>query len=91
MLVTITHLRTVTIEGNGEALPVGKSPVGATIAMTGAGTSAAAGAGAKFARISTDTAITIDGFGDGTSDYMAAGSAEYFPSWEGRTFTVALA
>lgn len=91
MLVTITHLRTVTIEGNGEALPVGKEPVGNSDALTGAGASAPAGAGVTFARVATDTAITINGFGASSSDYMAAGSAEYFPSWPGRTFTVALA
>lgn len=90
MLVTITHLRTVQFEGNGEALPIGKHPVGTSDALTAGGTSVAAGGGATFARVATDTAITINGFG-GSSDYMAAGSSEYFPSWEGRTFTVAAA
>lgn len=89
MLITITHLRTVQFEGNGEALPIGKHPTGASEALTAAGASSPAGAGSTFARVSTDTAITINGFGAGSSDYMAAGSAEYFPSWEGRTFTVA--
>lgn len=90
MLVTITHLRSARNDGNGNALPVGSGVVGTSGELTAAGSADAALADATIARVATDTAITINGFGI-SSDYMPAGSVEYFPSWEGRVFTVALA
>lgn len=57
--------------------------------LTADGESSAIGEGAIGVHVSTDTAITGDFYGSGTSHLMHAGSEGFFPATPGQTFTIA--
>lgn len=93
MLVTISQFATLAKDQNGNVLPLGYQRL-ACQARTTAGAFTALGAGARFVRIATDTAIQLDidgGAVTSADELFPANSVEYIAVDGGEVLTIAAA
>lgn len=90
MLVTITQFARTGRTSNNELIQIGEGYL-AGEQLTADGTSAEFSTGCRLIRVATDTAITIDPYGEGAGDEMLlpAGAVEWFPAASGGTLTIA--
>lgn len=86
MKINIVQLRGILRDKNGAVVPIGDGHV-ASQTLTAAGASSAISAAAEVARICTDTAVTFDAFGAGSSALLCAGMEMWVPVVAGQTFT----
>ena len=93
MLVTISEFSQLATDQNGNILPLGQRRT-ACQARTSAGAFTALGAGTRFVRVATDTAIQLDILGGSTTsadELFPANSVEYLAVRGGETLTIAAA
>lgn len=92
MIVTFNFFSGFLKDANSVEMPAADGRVGGqTLTAAGATTGSNAAAGTVGVLVSTDTAITGDFFGSGSSHYMPAGSTMAFPAVAGQVFTIATA
>lgn len=85
MYVTLTELRKVALDTNGNPLPAGDDWV-ASQTQTSVGAFSACNADTEFVVVATDTDVRINGYNPSSNELLPAGSVVVFPA-KGRTFT----
>lgn len=90
MIVSVHQFRKQAQSVDGVDLEMGAERI-ASEQRTTDGAFAALSAGVQFVRVATDTAITIDPYGEGSGEevFMPAGSVEFFPAAAGQVLTIA--
>lgn len=86
MKISITQLGGIMRNKEGDTVPIGRSHKGSQV-MIAFGTSNAIAEGAEVARITTDTQLTFDGWGAGSSVLLCPGQELWVPVATGQTFT----